>query len=220
MRWRRLASANAIRSTRQSRLPRHWQGSSIPCTLINLKIEDFLRRICAALELNRVPYMVTGSLASSVHDEPRSTNDLDVVIAPTRDQLFSLVQLFGRVGLYVRWEDAETALKKRDQFNVVDFANSWKVDFIVRKAREFSLSEFDRREPAEMDGLTFVVASAEDVLISKLEWLKMGESERQLNDAAGIIRIQGGRLDIAYVERWIESLGLQEQWLRARQLAG
>ena len=185
-----------------------------------MKIEDFLRRICAALELNHVPYMVTGSLASSVHGEPRATNDLDVVIAPTRDQLFSLVQLFKRVGLYVRWEEAEAALRKRDQFNVVDFANAWKVDLIVRKAREFSVSEFNRREPAEMDGLNFVIASAEDVLIAKLEWFKMGESERQLNDAAGIIRIQGERLDVAYIEHWIEALGLQEQWLKARHLAG
>jgi len=48
----------------------------------------------------------------------------------------------------------------------------------------------------------------------------MDESERRLNDAAGIIRVQGDRLDIAYVEHWIESLGLQEQWSRARQLAG
>jgi hypothetical protein len=121
-----------------------------------LKIDDFLRRICTALEMNHVPYMVTGSLASSVHGEPRSTNDLDVVIAPTRDQLFSLVQLFKRVGFYVRWEEAETALRKRDMFNVTDIKNAWKVDLIVRKSREFSVSEFERREPVEIDGLNVV----------------------------------------------------------------
>jgi len=185
-----------------------------------LKIEDFLRRICTALEMNHVPYMVTGSLASSVHGEPRSTNDLDVVIAPTRDQLFSLVQLFKRVGLYVRWEEAEAALRNRDMFNVADFTNAWKVDLIVRKAREFSVSEFERREPAEIDGLSFVITSAEDILVAKLEWFKIGESERQLADAAGIIRIQGDRLDTAYVEKWVEALELNDQWRKARALAG
>lgn len=170
--------------------------------------------------MNHVPYMVTGSLASSVHGEPRSTNDLDVVIAPTRDQLFSLVQLFKRVGFYVRWEEAEAALRKRDLFNVTDFQNAWKVDLIIRKAREFSLSEFERREPAEIDGLSFVITSAEDILIAKLEWFKIGESERQLEDAAGIIRVQADKLDTAYVEKWVKSLGLSEQWLKARALAG
>jgi hypothetical protein len=185
-----------------------------------LKIEDFLRRICTALEMNHVPYMVTGSLASSVHGEPRSTNDLDVVIAPTRDQLFSLVQLFKRVGFYVRWEEAEAAFRNRDMFNVTDFRNAWKVDLIVRKARAFSVSEFERREPVEIDGLNFVITSAEDILIAKLEWFKIGESDRQLEDAAGIIRIQGDNLDTGYIETWVGSLGLYEEWLKARALAG
>ena len=184
-----------------------------------MKIEAFLRQICAALELNHVPYMVTGSLASSLYGVPRSTNDLDVVIAPSRSQLFSLVQLFTRVGLYVRREDAEIALQHHDQFNVVDFASGWKVDLIVRKGREFSLVEFERRETAELDGLTFSIASAEDVVLSKLEWAKIGESERQLQDAAGILQRQGGELDFAYLEKWLESLSLQKQWREARQLA-
>jgi hypothetical protein len=185
-----------------------------------LKIDDFLRRICMALEMNHVLYMVTGSLASSVHGEPRSTNDVDVVIAPTRDQLFSLVQLFKRVGFYVRWEEAEAALRKRDMFNVTDLKNGWKVDLIVKKAREFSVLEFERRGPVEIDGLSFLVTSAEDILIAKLEWFKIGESERQLEDAAGIIRIQGDNLDTVYVEKWVKSLELTEQWLKARALAG
>ena len=164
--------------------------------------------------MNHVPYMVTGSLASSVHGEPRSTNDLDVVIAPTRDQLFSLVQLFKRVGFYVRWEEAEAALRKRDMFNVTDLKNAWKADLIVRKARDFSVSEFERRESVEIDGLNFVITSAEDILLAKLEWFKIGESERQLADAAGIIRIQGERLDTA------DALELNDQWRQARALAG
>ena len=70
-----------------------------------VKIEDFLRRICASLELNNIPYMVTGSVASSIHGIPRSTNDLDIVIAPTREQLRALVQVFKRFGYYARWEE-------------------------------------------------------------------------------------------------------------------
>jgi len=52
-----------------------------------VKIDEFLRRICAALERHDIPYMVTGSVASSIHGVPRSTNDLDVVIAPSGAQL-------------------------------------------------------------------------------------------------------------------------------------
>ena len=185
-----------------------------------VKIEEFLRRICAALELNKIPYMVTGSVASCIHGIPRSTNDLDVVIAPTRDQLFALIQLFKRLGYYARWEDAENALNKRDQFNVIDFPNAWKVDLIVRKGREFSELEFARREPIEVGDLNFVIAKPEDVLIAKLEWMKISPSERQAQDAAGILTVQRENLDWPYIEKWVRDLDLLEQWEAVRRLAG
>jgi hypothetical protein len=64
------------------------------------------------------------------------------------------------------------------------------------------------------------VASSEDVILSKLEWAKMSESDRQIADVTGILRTQGDALDIDYIERWVASLGLVEQWNRARTAAG
>ncbi len=55
------------------------------------------------------------------------------------------------------------------------------------------------------------VASAEDVLIAKLEWAKLGASARQIEDAAGIIQLQGDQLDREYVEKWVSELGLEDQ---------
>lgn len=185
-----------------------------------VKFEEFLRRICAALELSEIPYMVTGSVASSIHGIPRSTNDLDIVIAPTRDQLLAFIQFVKRFGYFAQRESAENALRTHDQFNVIDFPHSWKVDLIIRKVREFSSTEFDRREPIEVGDLRFVIARPEDVLISKLEWTKISPSERQMQDAAGIVIVQGGNLDLPYVEKWVAALELQEQWQAVRALAG
>lgn len=57
------------------------------------------------------------------------------------------------------------------------------------------------------------VATPEDILVAKLEWAKIGQSERQIEDSAGIISTQGSHLDRAYVEHWVRELGLQEQWI-------
>lgn len=57
------------------------------------------------------------------------------------------------------------------------------------------------------------------MLISKLEWAKLGESQRQIEDAAGIIRVQADTLDTAYVERWVHELGLETQWRAAKARA-
>lgn len=54
------------------------------------------------------------------------------------------------------------------------------------------------------------VASAEDTLLAKLEWAKLGESEAQLRDAVGIIRSRREGLDRAYIERWAKELDLLE----------
>ena len=185
-----------------------------------VKIEEFLRRICAALEFSEIPYMVTGSVASSIHGIPRSTNDLDIVIAPSRDQLLAFIQFVKRFGYFAQRESAENALRNHDQFNVVDFPHSWKVDLIIRKVREFSTTEFDRREQIEVGDLRFVIARPEDVLIAKLEWTKISPSERQMQDAAGIVIVQGEQLDLEYVEKWVAALELQEQWQAVRALAG
>ena len=175
-------------------------------------IGEFLRRVTAALDTNGVPYMLTGSLASSMYGIPRATNDIDIVIAPAREQLLSLVQLFQRLGLTVESEAALAALRARSQFNVIDLPRGLKVDLIVRKERDFSLTEFDRRETHDVGEMSLTLATPEDVLIAKLEWSKMGDSERQLVDAAGILKMQRDTLDIAYIERWVESLDLQGQW--------
>lgn len=182
-------------------------------------IGEFLRKVTAALDISGVPYMLTGSLASSMYGIPRATNDIDIVVAPTREQLLAVVQFFKRMDLYVE-EHALTALRNRSQFNVIDFPKGWKVDLIVRKERDFSLVEFDRRETHEVEGMRLTIAAPEDIVITKMEWSKIGESEQQLIDAAGVLRMQGDKLDLAYIEHWVNSLGLQAQWVDVRQRAG
>ena len=182
-------------------------------------IGEFLRRVTTALDMHGIPYMLTGSVASSLYGVPRATNDVDIVIAPTREQLLAVVQMFQRLGLTVASEHAIAAFRNRDLFNVVDFARGLKVDLILRKDREFSVTEFDRRDTHEVEGMRLTLATPEDVLIAKLEWAKLGDSERQLVDAAGILEVQRDSLDVDYIEKWVDALDLRQQWTVARQKA-
>src|SRR5437870_6272813 len=180
-----------------------------------MSIDDFFVRLVAALERTNVPYMVTGSYASSAHGTPRATNDIDIVIAPTPEQLHSLLQQFPSDRYYADEEDAFEMLKLELQFNVIDFATCWKADLIFRKSRRFSDTEFLRRRRHTIAGKQVYLTTAEDILIAKLEWAKLGESERQIEDAAGVIRRQGEKLDRAYIEHWVQQLQLGAQWQKA-----
>lgn len=182
--------------------------------------ESFLQHVIAALEQAQIPYMVTGSFASSAHGIVRGSKDIDIVIAASAAQLRTFVAQFPNDRYYADESDAIEALRYNLQFNVIDFGSSWKVDLIFRKDRAFSRIEFERRRPHVIQGVNVYVASPEDVLIAKLEWAKIGESERQIDDAAGVIATQGLDLDRAYVERWVQELNLGEQWNRALKRAG
>lgn len=176
-----------------------------------------LRRV---LEELRIPYFVSGSFASSAHGVPRATHDIDVVIAPSTEQLRQLLASFPPAEYATDEEDAFDALEKQSSFQVIDYATMWKVDFMIGRSDKFDQSRFDRRSLIEIAGVPLYTASAEDILLTKLWWAKLGESERQLRDAAGIIEVQRASLDFTYIEEWVAILTLQDQWQAAKRLAG
>jgi hypothetical protein len=180
--------------------------------------ESVIARVLRALSAAGVPYMLTGSFASAFHGTPRTTQDIDIVIQPTLGTLETLLREFPDVDYYASRDAALQAYGGEGMFNVIDFASGWKVDFIVRKSRPFSVEEFERRRPVELLGSSLFIASAEDVVISKLEWSKLSESERQIRDVAGVIRTQGTALDFDYIERWVRRLDLIQQWHAAKKL--
>src|SRR5262245_39801111 len=125
--------------------------------------EEALARVVRDLEALGIPYMVTGSVASSFHGRPRTTHDADVVIDPTRDTLDRLVDGLAGAGFYVDPDRARDALARRRQFNAIEITSAFKLDLIIRKDRPFSREEFSRRQPVDLPGIPRVaLASPED----------------------------------------------------------
>jgi hypothetical protein len=172
--------------------------------------EAFLAQVVQLLETAGIPFMVAGSHASSYHGQPRSTNDVDLVIDPTAEQLESFLTLLGQ-GYYVSPEAAREALRRRSLFNIIDLAGGWKADLIIRKDRPFSIEEFRRRQVGTLHGRPLSIATPEDVILSKLEWDRLTPSERQVQDAWHVALVQGARLDRAYLRQWAPLLGLAEK---------
>ena len=114
--------------------------------------ENFLEKLIKKLNEQNIPYMLSGSVSSSLHGQPRATNDADIIIAPAEEQLIAFVKSLGD-DYYVSDDTAREALKNNSMFNVIDIQNSWKADFIIRKDRPFSREEFRRRRKANIMGL-------------------------------------------------------------------
>ncbi len=174
---------------------------------------DFLRRLTGILDRSGVPYMLSGSMASALHGDPRATQDIDLVVEIVPDALPGLLLALPASDYYVSADAARDAVRRRGQFNVIDMATGWQADLIVRKSRAFSRAEFERRHRADILGVTVYVASPEDVILSKLEWARRGGgSERQTRDVRGVVAARGVELDTEYIERWVGVLGVTELW--------
>ena len=171
-----------------------------------------LRIIVEALDGAGIPFMLTGSLASAYHGAGRSTMDVDLVIDPSPTALDAFLSTLPPERFYVSMDTAKVALRNRGQFNVIEIASGWKFDLIIRKATPFAEHEFGRRVRGEFEGIQLAVTSVEDVILSKLVWARLGESARQLSDVAELFRVRASDLDMAYLEEWIDALGVRAGW--------
>jgi hypothetical protein len=181
---------------------------------------EVLRSIVPRLEQSEIPYMITGSIAAAYYGFGRATYDLDIVISATANKLKKLIELLPREQYYAVLQDALDAQGHQSMFNVLDTISGWKIDFILQKAAPFHEEAFQRRVAVVFEGVPTSVISAEDLILSKLDWAKMGESERQVKDAAIVVEKRQPKLDLPYIEKWVRELGLSAQWSQARQLAG
>ena len=171
--------------------------------------EPFLERLVQAFEKADIPYMISGSIASSFHGHPRATNDIDIIIDPTFSQLQTFLDTLD-AQWYVSKEAAKQARIDRQMFNIIDIQSGQKADLIIRKSAPFYQQEFSRRFRADVLGVRAYILSSEDSILSKLAWAKETGSEYQLKDIMGILTVQGDKLDMDYLRAWAKQLGVDQ----------
>ena len=178
---------------------------------------NFLKRLVDKLSASNIPFMLVGSVAASYHGHPRSTFDIDLVVEASEEALCRFARSLGE-GYYVDEDSIREAFRNRSAFNIIDEATGFKADLIVRKDRPFSRTEFGRRVCVHIMDKSVEMATPEDVILSKLEWSKLGASERQFADALQVARTQGQNLDLPYLEKWSRELGVADLWEKIQKL--
>jgi hypothetical protein len=167
-----------------------------------------------------VRYRIGGSVASSALGVPRSTLDVDVACELREEHVETFVAQLENA-YYVDADMIRDAIRRRASFNVVHLVTMLKVDVFVRKGRPFEEQSFERvaRRPLEdaPDARVFEITSAEDIILHKLEWFRIGNeiSERQWKDVLGVIAVQWEALDLGYLRRWAKDLGVDDLLERA-----
>jgi hypothetical protein len=173
-----------------------------------------------ALERLDVFYYVSGSVASSSYSVGRSTIDIDIVADLQAHHVDLLVEQLER-DYYVDAEMARDAIRRRTSFNIIHIPAMFKIDVFIPKAQPFDQEEARRAVQRvladDSSSRLFYVSSAEDIVLRKLEWYRLGGeiSQRQWLDVLSVLKVQAQKLNTAYLQHWAEQLGLEDLLDRA-----
>ncbi len=186
---------------------------------------EALTPVVRALERLEVDYYLGGSIASSAYGLARTTLDADLVAHLAPRHASPLVEAL-QSSYYIAPHAVSEAILRKSCFNVLHLPTMFKVDVFVLKDRPYDRAAMQRARKENLDvdepSAEFRLASAEDVVLSKLEWFRLGNevSQSQWRDVIGVLKVQGGSLDQKYLSQWAASLGIADLLERARREAG
>jgi hypothetical protein len=180
---------------------------------------ELLKKTTNFLVNSRIEYMLTGSIVSSLQGEPRSTNDIDIIISIKENEINKLLDFYKMPEYYIDEESIKNAIRNDGMFNLIDLNSSDKIDFWLLTKNDFDKSRFQRKYIENFMGIEIYVSSFEDTILAKLNWSKLsGGSKKQIIDALRIYELQEKFIDFNYLNFWIEKLGLFEEWKKLLDL--
>jgi hypothetical protein len=156
---------------------------------------------------------IGGSVSSSLHGMVRQSQDVDVIADIQPNQVRPLAQMLQSDYYFdeAAWKDS---LRHGLPYNLIHLNTMMKIDLIPLKRRAFTHEEASRAQSHILEEGTRPVriASAEDAILTKLEWFEMGgrSSGRQWNDILEIMKEQEEKLDQAYLRQWADSLKVRD----------
>lgn len=161
-----------------------------------------MMQVVEAFDRLHIPYLVGGSMASTLHGVTRSTIDVDIVAEIYPEQARPLVDIL-EGDFYIDEEMILDAIIHQSSFNLIHLKTMFKVDVFLRKDRPFDKAQFNRRVEqvfsTDPENKAFIT-TAEDIILAKLEWYRMGGeiSDHQWQDILGVLNVQASRLDLDY----------------------
>jgi hypothetical protein len=170
-------------------------------------VEDLLVVVLRTLDELRVPFMLSGSLASNFYGVPRATQDADIVVELDRVPVGELSRRLGErfeVDTQLSFETVTASrrllIRSRD--------SAFQVELFGLTDDSHDRERFARRRKVQLLDIVAAVPTAEDVIINKLRWWKAANRRKDIDDARNVLAVQRTTIDREYIVNWCARLEL------------
>lgn len=169
-----------------------------------MDFKNSLNKIVTIFNNEQIAYMLVGGFAMSYYNRFRFTADIDCVIQIHPYHVDQIVKYFPD------WEAFIPSFKENVAkgllFNLTDFETGIKYDLVPYQDSDYSWTAFERRKEVEFYDIKCLIASPEDLIISKLKWYNISKSAKQLEDIKFLLKETG--IDMQYLTGWSNRLNL------------
>jgi hypothetical protein len=157
--------------------------------------------------------MVVGSFSSNIYGIPRSTKDADFVIEAEGDAITRLAKEIGD-GFLLDAQSSFETVTGTTAYRFTHRDSAFVIELFVLSADPHDAIRFSRRVRGSLDGHVIFVPTVEDVIVTKLRWSRHAHRQKDLDDVRGILAVQAGQLDLAYIRQWADTHGTRQFWKR------
>jgi len=160
-------------------------------------------------------------VASSYYGTYRTTEDVDVVVELPSWNVKEFCAKFPDPTWYVDEIAAAEAVRFYGMFNIIHNPSALKIDVIAVKEAPYHELRLDRARPVAAYGDRLIrFSTPEDVILSKLEFYKMGQSDKHIRDIARMFEMSGSSFDLVYIEMWAPRIGVSREWAMMKERLG
>lgn len=183
-----------------------------------LSFQEFLKMILAVLDEAGIDYMIGGAVAVWPWGEPRSTQDIDIVIQLGIEHVNALSKELEKVEIFLPPDIImENFFETRGDLpiNAIHGASGYKAEmFLVREEDELRKAAFQRRVKIDFGPEVgdIYIQSPEDLIIYKMLYYSLSHQTKHIRDIGSIIKTMGEQLDYEYIQRWAAEKQLAAIW--------
>ena len=174
---------------------------------------ELLAKIIEILHDLKIPYAITGGFAISVWGNPRSTNDIDIIVEMAEKNVKPLINKMTVIkkSIYADEDMVRDAMERKSEFNFIDPDMGVKIDFFVLADNAYNKLKIKRAVLRDISGVTKAYfVSPEDLILGKLLWSKESDSWKQKNDIKTVLNNSKIKLDFKYIKNWAKKQGTEE----------